>query len=310
MKKFYKRIISILVLIVLTTLAYLYLKNNIETFRSLKIVSPILLLLLIALFLSTYILIAYLTRMILKTMKISISNRESFMLSIVTGFYNLITPLRGGLAARALYLKKNHQFSYTDFISSVAASYVIIFLVASVTGLSTALLIFIKKQIINWILVTIFFIVFLAMMSIILFSKKLKESKYFLINKIIMISNSWNIIRKKPRIIIAVSLIAITQLLISALMLKLQFSVFGFHISFVEALFISSIGSLSLLISITPAGLGINEAITVFSALTLGISPAQSLSAALLGRAAQIIILFILGPIFSFILFRIKSPMK
>lgn len=310
MKKILSRIISVLVLAGLVIFAFFYLRNNLETFRSLEIVSPFFLLMLILLFLTTYVFISNLTKVILATMNIAITNKEAFMLTIVTGFYNLITPFRGGLAARALYLKKNHQFSYTDFLSSVAASYVIIFLVASITGLSTAFIIFIEKQIFNWILVSIFSMVFLAMVSIIIFSKNLKESKNYFLNKIIRISNGWSIIKKRPRVIIALCVISIIQLLISALMLKLQFSVFGFQISFIEALFISSIGSLSLIISITPAGLGINEAITVFSALTLGISPTQSLSAALLGRAIQIIVLFILGPIFSFILFRVKNPKK
>ena len=55
-------------------------------------------------------------------------------------------------------------------------------------------------------------------------------------------------------------------------MLYLQFKVFGINIPVISALFITSITSLSILISITPANLGIQELITVFSALTLGIT--------------------------------------
>ncbi len=87
-------------------------------------------------------------------------------------------------------------------------------------------------------------------------------------------------------------------------MIYLQFKVFGINFSFISALFLASIGSLGLLISITPAGLGIQEAIVVFSGLTIGIGVHESLSAALLGRAIQMIVLFIIGPIFSVILLR------
>ena len=87
-------------------------------------------------------------------------------------------------------------------------------------------------------------------------------------------------------------------------MLYLQFRVFGFDIDFIKCLFLASLGSLSILISITPAGLGINEAVIVFSALTIGITPAQSLLVALLGRVISFLVLFILGPIFSALLIK------
>ncbi|MBU0977334.1 MAG: hypothetical protein KKD18_02880 [Nanoarchaeota archaeon] len=46
------------------------------------------------------------------------------------------------------------------------------------------------------------------------------------------------------------------------------------------------------------------RAIVVFSASTIGISTAESLSAALLGRAVSLVVLFVLGPIFSYVLLR------
>ncbi|MFH1289831.1 MAG: hypothetical protein ABIH92_00305, partial [Nanoarchaeota archaeon] len=59
-----------------------------------------------------------------------------------------------------------------------------------------------------------------------------------------------------------------------------------------------------LVIGLTPGNLGVQEAIIVFSAATIGITPAESLSAALLGRAVSLVVLFVLGPIFSYMLVR------
>jgi uncharacterized protein (TIRG00374 family) len=70
---------------------------------------------------------------------------------------------------------------------------------------------------------------------------------------------------------------------------------------------LTAIGVLGILVAITPAGLGIQEAITVFSALTIGIGATEALSAALLGRAISLVVLFILGPIFSHYLLRNNS---
>jgi len=91
---------------------------------------------------------------------------------------------------------------------------------------------------------------------------------------------------------------------LGALSLYLEFKVFGMDLSISAAIFLAAMGSLSLLISITPGGLGISEAIIVFSASTLGITPIQSLSAALAGRLVSVIVLFILGPIFSYLLIK------
>ena len=86
--------------------------------------------------------------------------------------------------------------------------------------------------------------------------------------------------------------------------------VFGIEINYLSALFLASMGSLGILVALTPAGLGVSEAIIVFSALTIGISPIQSLSVAILGRAISFLVLFILGPIFSIILLRNKPKVE
>ena len=145
------------------------------------------------------------------------------------------------------------------------------------------------------------------MSFIIIFSPRAPYTKYNWINKFVKVINGWHLIREKKRVIFTVTLLSCTQLLLSSFMLYLQFQVFGFHISFINALFLSSLGSLGILIAVTPANLGISEAIAVFSALTLGIPASQSLSVALLGRVIQIIVLFILGPICSYLLLK-KSP--
>jgi len=118
--------------------------------------------------------------------------------------------------------------------------------------------------------------------------------------------NGWNLIRKNKKILSASIVIILTQILISCISTIISYHIFGIDLSFSKALFLTSIGSLSILIQITPAGLGINEIIAVFSGLIIGITPAQSLSVAILGRIVGMIIIFTLGPIFSYILLKHK----
>jgi len=304
MRKVIRGILSLGILLVLVVLAVLYLERNFEDFSELRIVSPIVIIALVLLFILGYFLIGLTTKQLIRPLKINLGYFESFALSVVTGFYNLITPLRGGMAVRAVYLKKKHNFSYTNFFSSLSASYVLIFLSAGIMGLLSSGIIYFNEGIFSPVVSLIFLGVSLSLLFVIIFSPRMNEGKGFILDKIAKILNGWYLIRKDRGLLFFITIISIFQLLLSSLMLYLQFYVFGIEIDFVKTLFLSSIGLLGLIIAITPAGLGIQEAVAVFSASTIGISPVESLSVALLGRGVSVVVLFVLGPIFSWVLMR------
>lgn len=299
-----KNITSISILVVLVGLFIIYIKNNISNFQALSFVSPYLILILILLVLTRQALNSIITKNLLYPLGISLRKGEAFALSIVTGFYNLITPFRGGAVTRAIYLKKKHAFSYTNFLASLAGMYVITFLIASSVGIISTLTIYFSSGVFSRIIFAILCAVFFPLLVIVVLSPKLPLTKTNFANRFIKVINGWHLIKNNKRIIIITTLVSLIQLILGAVMFYLQFRVFGLEVGFVGCLFLASIGSLSMLIAITPAGLGINEAIIVFSALTIGITPAESLGVVLLGRAVQMSVLCILGPIFSYILLK------
>lgn len=305
--KHLRKILSYLIFLILLALAINYFINNLSLFKSLTIVSPWLFIFLIVLFLINYVSLGFLNIYLLSPLNVCLRVFESFQLSIVGGFYNLITPFRGGMAARAVYLKKKHNFTYTNFLATLAASYVLIFLVAGIIGLLTTYLIYKTTGAFSLPIFLIFLAAFLGMLFIIVVSPKFPLVRYEFINKFIRVINGWHLIKRNKKVIFATTILSFIQLLISALMLYLQFRVFGITVSYPAVLFIAALNSIGILIAITPAGLGVTEAITVFSAAAIGITPVQSLSAALLGRAVSLAVLFILGPIFSYILLKKKK---
>lgn len=299
-----KSLISIAVLLIIIAFAILYINNNRDLFSTIELVNPAYLVILIIGVLFAYFLGGLLNNSLMSAVGLRLRQTESFALSIVTGFYNLITPFRGGMAARAVYLKKKHGFAYVNFLATLSASYVLIFLVASLLGIISTFMIYKQTGVLSWILLIIFAAVFLGMLFIMFVSPKFKERDNKWLNRFIKVINGWHLIKHNKKVIAVTTIITLIQILLSTLMLYLQFLTFGIDISFASALFLSAIGNLSILIGITPGNLGISEAITVFSASTIGITPAQSLSAALLGRAVSLVVLFILGPIFSYILMK------
>jgi uncharacterized membrane protein YbhN (UPF0104 family) len=217
---------------------------------------------------------------------------------------NYLIPFRGGFATRAVYLKKRYKFAYTDFLATLAASYIIIFLVAGVFGLASTLWIYEATTVLSWPLLIIFAGTTAAMLGIVIVAPKFKETGYRWVDKFIRVINGWHLIRKDKKVVAKIAFFSAVQILLGAVMTYLQFKAFGITIPLAAAIFLASIGSLSILIAITPAGLGISEAVTVFSALTIGIAATESLSAAILGRSVSVVVLFIAGPISSYYLMK------
>lgn len=294
-----KKIIIIITLIATLGLLTNYLINNFEDFKSISIASPSSLALLIILTILLYFSIGKRLDVLTETFEIKLSLLEAFKLSLATGFYNLITPLRGGTLIRAAYLKKKHNLNYKNFLASFYGMYVLTFLIAGLVGFSSlALLGKIKTQ--NYILSIIFLSITILMSIIIIFSPKPKNHQNKILNSIIKLSSGWHKISKNKKTILLGILTTLSNFLIISLMMILEFKIFGIKINLLTALVLASINSLSVLISITPGSLGIKEATLVLTASALGIPTSESIAVSILDRAIQTLTLFTLGPIFSY----------
>ncbi len=306
MKPIIKKTSSIIILILIVALFVYYIKNHISDFNNVRLINPLWFIPLIFLALISYYLIGLQTKNLLIPLGVHLKEFEAFAISIVTGFYNIITPGYGGMAVRAIYLKKKYGFPYIHFLSSFAGVLVVNFLISSLLGLISLILLDIYYGLFNWIIFFIFLAFFIPTLFITTFSPKFKETKYDLVNKIIKVMNGWNLIKNNKKVILMAIITTTGSLLISAIYTVISYHIFGIEINLIKSLFLASIGFLSIIISITPGNLGVYEAIAVFSALILGITPAQSLTVAIVWRIVQMLVMFTLGPIFSYILIKHK----
>lgn len=283
-----------------------YVKENINQLNSINVEKPYLILSIIVLLIFQSLIVSLQNKNMLKSLNTLISHKESFQLSIITSFYNVITPFRGGMVARAAYLKRKHNFSYTNFISTLGGTYVLMFLSAGILGLFSFLFVAF-----HLVLFLIFLFITLGMLFLIGgFPLIMKFKKYFknrYLMKIFQVLEGWKIIKQDKVIVTKLLFLTIAQIITVALMQLFQFKVFGVDLSIGQALILACLNVVAIVIQITPAGLGVNEAITVFTASTFGITPAVSLSASILGRIVSFAVLIILGPIFSYKLLRTKK---
>jgi|SRR3989339_25905 len=297
-----KRIIGIVLLIVILGLFLYYFKLNISDFREIRIVNFNYIIYLFLASSSAFLFLGWINKYHLIPFDIKLSFKEWFGLAAITSFYNVITPFRGGLAARAAYLKRKRGLNYSHFLSSLAALGVMMFIAPCVIGIITLLLLRERYGQFNLTLLVIFVVVLLVF-SLIFVMPKIK-SKNKLIRQFNIAVEGWHEIKKHKSVLVKIFLINLLNILAGAIGMFFAYRVFGIEINFISALFLVCVGALSGLIAITPSNLGISEAVYAFSGLVVGISPVYSISVSVLWRAVHFVIIGILGPIYSYILIR------
>jgi len=307
-----KTILSIAIILVIISLFVYYIGKNLSDFQQLfsTAANPatlffIILIAIIAL--SNIFSNGILINTLISAFGIKLKLRESFGLAVITRFYNTITPFRGGMVARAIYLKKRYKFPYVRFLATLSGVYLIIFLMASIAGLASMFFIWLNYGLFNQSIFFLFSAIFLSTSFIIIFSPKLSESKNRWLNHFVKVINGWYLIKGNKKVIFATIIISLIQLILSAINFMILYSIFNTELSFFKALFIASIASIAILVSITPGNLGVGDAINIFSAAIIGVELTKAVAAIVLGRAISLLIIFILGPIFSYILINQKN---
>jgi len=302
-----KRIFQIVILIILIAWFGVYLHQHLEEFQQLKIANFFYAIPLGMLFICLLINNGLIVKYLLEPFEITLKFKEWFGLSVITSLGNYLTPFRGGAIARAVYLKKIHQFSYSHFLSTLAGIYIVIFLVYSLFGLSAMTLLNYYYGIFNALIFVFFLGLFLFLLAIIVFSPEIKKTKYSFINKCIEVINGWHLVKSNKKVLFATTLITIINVVIMVLMMLLEFKIFGVNIGLLNILFLSIISTFGSFISITPGALGIKEAIVAFTATVINLPISQVLAVSILDRAVGLAIIFILGPIFSYLLMNQKN---
>jgi uncharacterized protein (TIRG00374 family) len=309
MKKSTKHIISAGILIALVLLFIYYLFGNLGDFKqifSIPFNNLWLILVIILILLLNFFITGMLNNELMKPFGISLKRKEYLGLSIVTRFYNTITPFRGGMAARAVYLKQRYKFAYVNFLATLAGIYVLTFFIAGITGLISVLFLWLNYGLFNPLIFYLFLAISLCMLVIIILSPKFNEPRSKWLGRFIKVINGWHLIKNNRKIVFTTSIVALIQLVLGALNILILYLIFDIHIGFFKALFIASLGSIAILVAITPGNLGIADAINVFSATIIGVGLTEAVAATVLGRAISLLLIFILGPIFSYILLKHK----
>ena len=224
---------------------------------------------------------------------------EYFSISVITSFGNIFLPMKGGAGFRAVYLKSRHDFDYSYFMSSLAANYLIIFNITSLAALICLALFYVCSGGFSFPAALVFLAVAALTSWAIVFPPHGVQwiPIRWVRERAGQVLSGWQIIRRSRKTVVKLCLLSALNLFLSFAVTWLEFAAFhmkdlhGNGIGFIQAAIFSAIGSLSFLISITPASLGIKEGMLMFSSQFLGITQSQALAVSLLDRSVQVLVL-------------------
>ena len=296
-RKYWPIVVTVLTLAIIG----LYLKSQNQLLRSLEQIPFVAIVYLLALQLASMAVNGLFLREFAIKFGIHLTPKEWFGLSIVTTMGNYITPLSGGMIARAAYLKQKHAFPYAQFATLLASNYLVNFWVIGVVGLFVLLTL---GEAVHafWQVLVFFAAVVIAISTLILFPPKRLPWN----NRVARVVNTslvgWELVKSDLLLLAKLAIYTLVNILLSGLSFWVAYDAVGSSISFRAALLVGLLAFFSILIKVTPGNLGIQEAVVSLSSGLLGTGMEQGFLVALLIRAATLAWAFTLGPIFSLLL--------
>ncbi len=237
---------------------------------------------------------------------------EYFGLTVLKSFTNYFLPAHLGLTANSLYLKKKAGLSYTHFGAYFVAQSVLVtassafygllgtfwvtrYLPADMAGMPRVLYGLFAAMLAGILLL------FYGLPRLHLSGGRVRElAGRFL--------QGWDLMRRDRLLVVRVFLFGFAGYCISALSIVAGFAAFGLAVPFRAAFLAGVLGSLINYVNLTPANLGIQEPFFALMARVLGLGFNQGLLVSGLNRAAQMLLVFTLAPVYSWLLMRGVPP--
>jgi len=290
----------VLTVIVFILLGY-YLYKNQEVFielRNLTVKDIIVVSILNVLMIATY---AVLNKRMMDRIDKDVSYIDNFLMQYANNFLNKILP-KGGAVFRGFYLKTVYNFPYSKFLSTVGGLYIITFISYSILGLISLLIIYSQTGLYN-ILVTLCFIgLLIGTTIVIIVNPKINREKNSIFKVLDDILEGWKTIKQYPKDILTFVLLNFVVLFLNTLKIYSLYNSLNLNLDFVRSLYLSTISVITMFLSFTPDGIGVNEAFIAFSSDVLGFVPEKLVFGSLISRAITTVISLLFGGICYFVL--------
>jgi len=231
----------------------------------------------------------------LQAFEVDLPAREWLSLTVATSLLNYVTPLRGGMVVRAVYLESHYRFGYVDFLSTLSAMYLMYVFTYGLLGLAGQALLWRQGAGCDRIVLSIL-AAGAAVAALLMFVRvRLPRWRVFPLRQIVRILDGWTLLRRKRSTFVKLMLTTLVFALLSALEVKLASSAVAVDLSWAGVLLYTAGQNLAVLASITPVALGIAEVVSIYLGTALGYDISQALMIQALLRVVPLVLLLALA---------------
>lgn len=271
-----------------------YFYANADKYLKLLHLSPLPLLLLFALALTSPFLNGAINTLMYRRLGTNLSIREGFLLAATSTLANQL-PVSGGMVTKAYYLKRMYGLSYTKYLSSMLAIFFCTIAVYGLLGLAILT---------SWVLFeganvsSALWVGFGSMaLAVIIFWLPLDRLRVpgSLAARIHQAVEGWTLISRNPTLIVKLLVIQTTMMSLLAVRYWLAFRMLSQNVTISQVILFSAGSILTNLVSFAPGGLGVREAIVAGIAAALGFDAGTSVVAVGLDRLTSSLVIFIVG---------------
>jgi uncharacterized membrane protein YbhN (UPF0104 family) len=298
-RKHFPYLLSIIAII----LFIIYLIRNADRYQEILYITPRLLLILLGLIIIVIVGNGLTNFFFYRGLGIIVSLNEGLGLAAVNTLANQL-PFSGGMIAKGAYLNTRYRLEYGRYFSATAALYVLYVSFSGVLGAVTLLYKLLFQRITA---PTILIAGFVGMISSIGLYWLPIELKWFpdrLKEYIENLLDGWQILRRNKKLVIQLIVVQLIALVAMAGRYWIVFRILAQEVNLSSCILFSAAAILTQLITITPGGLGVREAIVAGVASILGFDFGLGVVAVGIDRLVATTIILILGTFYTYVLSR------
>jgi uncharacterized membrane protein YbhN (UPF0104 family) len=228
--------------------------------------------------------------------RLNLSLLDCFGISRAATFADMWLPFGGTSSLKAVYLKKFHDLRYSSFIASMGIAQIIKIMVNSAVAL---ILLGIGGVKMNALLTAAVGIIFLLTLTFFLLAHKVSKRFFHISGYLETLTDEWRKIRKDHRSIKRLIFLNLLIFVVNSFLVDVAFRAFGIGIPPAASGLISNFTTITGVINLVPANLGIQEGVVMVASGMFGRSVNEGLHAAALMRIVRTIWTLVLAPVFS-----------
>jgi uncharacterized membrane protein YbhN (UPF0104 family) len=230
---------------------------------------------------------------------VRLDRKEGWMLAIITRFGNVLTPMRGGAVARAVYLNKLHGLSYPRFLAGMGGMVVSVVAVSVVGALAGFAYLYAATGQTMWEAAIVLSAAAAAVVLVAAVRPRMSETGSVVRRSLARLLNGWDALCRDRRAVAGLMAMNLMDILTMACIYAVLLADMGRAMPWGALIVIVSLSKITSIFQVTPGNVGVYEAALAIIGALVGRSPTDILAATITWRVLDVLVVLATGPLCS-----------